>query len=346
VNASQDLLDRLRRALQAARSPWAEAALQPMTDKGLAHHHVRLAGSGAIARLPKQSQMGLDAQAALDYQAACFQRASTTGAAPRLLGRLPPSDALPRGGLLVQEIIGRSARLPEDLPAIARALAAIHAAPLPVRLAPLRHDADPLQALRDEIDAQAVHLGGAGLDADARARIESQRAALQRHCESRARPARRLIAFDAHPGNFLIRDDGCAVLVDLEKARYSHAALDLAHATLYTSTTWDVDVYAELTLDQIALAYDTWATQIDDAQRAWWVPLRAAMWLWSVTWCAKWRALSARAARADAHGEDWSQDLSDAALVAHVRDRVDCYLSAPVIARIVDELSALQRRWR
>jgi hypothetical protein len=350
MSGSVDVLDRLRRALQAARSPWADAALQPMADKGLAHHHVRLLGSGAIARLPKQSQMGLDAQAALDYQAACFQRAAASGAAPQLIGRLPPSDALPRGGLLVQEIVGRSARLPHDLPAIAIALAAIHALPLPApaHRAPLRHDADPLQALRDEIDAQALHLESAGLDATSRARIEAQRTALQRHNEAALRPLRRLIAFDAHPGNFIVRDDGRAVLVDLEKARYSFAALDLAHATLYTSTTWDVDVFAELTLDEIAGVYDTWAAHTEAAaiERAWWLPLRAAMWLWSVTWCAKWRALSQRRARTDGRGEDWSQSLSDAALVAHVRDRVDCYLSAPVIERVVDEFAALQRRWR
>jgi thiamine kinase-like enzyme len=349
MKAYDDLLDRLRGALQAARSPWADAALEPLADKGLAHHHVRLKGTGAIARLPKQSQMGLQAQLALDYQAACFERAGASGAAPRLIGRLPPSDRLPRGGLLVQEIVGRSVRLPHDLPAIAHALAAIHALPMPppAQRAPLRDDADPLQALRDEIDAQAQHLDQAGLDAASRARIDAQRAALQRHSAA-ARPPRRLIAFDAHPGNFLVRGDGSAVLVDLEKARYSFAALDLAHATLYTSTTWDVDVHAELTLDEIAGTYGAWAARIDDAadERGSWLPLRCAMWLWSVTWCAKWRVLSRRAARSDASGEDWSQQLSDAALVAHVRDRVDCYLSAPVIARIVEEFAALESRWR
>jgi len=350
MSASDDLLDRLRCALRAARSPWADAALQPMTDKGLAHHHVRLVGSGAIARLPKQSQMGLDAQAALDYQAACFERASASGAAPQLMGRLPPDASLPRGGLLVQEIVGCSARLPQDLPAIAIALAAIHALPLPApaHRAPLRHDSDPLRALRDEIDAQATHLDAAGLDAPTRARIEAQRAALQQCCEAALRPQRRLIAFDAHPGNFVVCDDGRAVLVDLEKARYSFGALDLAHATLYTSTTWDVDVHAELTPDEIAGTYDAWAAHTGAAaiERAWWLPLRTAMWLWSVTWCAKWRALSERSARSDARGEDWSQDLSDAALVAHVRNRVDCYLSAAVVERIADEFAALQRRWR
>ena len=344
------LLDGLRAALRAAKSPLAEASLEPMADKGLAHHHVRIVGSGVIARLPKQSQMGLAAQDNLDYQAACYRRAGATGAAPTLVGLLPPGAALPRGGLLVQEIVGRAARLPDDLPAIARALAAIHAAPLPspARRAPLRNDRDPLQALWLEIEQQAVHLDAAGLAPAARARVEAHRAALQQRCRARARPRRRLIAFDAHPGNFMIRDDGTAVLVDLEKARYSYPPLDLAHATLYTSTTWDVDVHAELTLDQVLDTYAAWEAHIDDAAAAatWWVPLRAAMWLWSVTWCAKWRVLSPREASQDtSEGEDWSHRHSEAALIAHVRDRVDCYLSVPVVERIVEEFAALEQRW-
>jgi thiamine kinase-like enzyme len=341
------LLDRLRDALRTARSPWADAVLQPMADKGLAHHHVRLAGTGVIARLPKQSQMGLDAQANLDYQAACFQRASAAGAAPRLFGVLAPGDALPRGGLLVEEIIGRAVRLPGDLPAIARALAAIHALPLPAQREPLRDDADPLRALAQEIDVQALHLDAADLAPPSRARIDALLAALRARCDSAGRPARRLIAFDAHPGNFIVQDDGRAVLVDLEKARYSHPPLDLAHATLYTSTTWDVDVYAELDIDQIADTYACWADPAADARAdiAWWLPLRAAMWLWSVTWCAKWRVLSPRAVRESSGGEDWSSAHSQDKLVAHVRERVDCYLSAPVIERIVDEFAALEQRF-
>ncbi|HEX6722567.1 MAG TPA: hypothetical protein VF107_13460 [Burkholderiaceae bacterium] len=350
MSASTERLEqRLRQALRAARSPWADAALQPMADKGLAHHHVRLVGTGAIARLPKQSQMGLEAQANLDYQAACFERASAAGSGPRLFGVLAPSDALPRGGLLVQEIVGRPARLPDDLPAIAQALAAIHALPLPPpgQRAPLRDDPDPLLALAHEIDAQAVHLDAAGLAPPSRVHIDAQLAALRARCNATGRPARRLIGFDAHPGNFIVRDGGHAVLVDLEKARYSHPPLDLAHATLYTSTTWDVDVYAELDVDQIADTYAQWAAHAEAARadRAWWVPLRAAMWLWSVTWCAKWRVLSPRAAQQRSGGEDWSSAHSDDKLVAHVRDRVDCYLSAPVIEHVVDELAALEKRF-
>ena len=256
------LLDGLRQALRSAQPQLATLPLQPMLDKGLAHHHVRLQGSGLIARLPKQSQMGLPAAANLAYEAACFRRAAASGHVPALAGSLPPGPGLPRGGLLVEEIVGRPARLPDDLPAIATALAALHALPLPpaAERAPLLDAADPLRALQLEIDHQAQHLGAAGLPPRALALIASARAALARQCQAQARPLRRLIAFDAHPGNFLLRADGRAMLVDLEKARYSHPPLDLAHATLYTSTTWDVASHAVLSPRQVAAAYAIWET--------------------------------------------------------------------------------------
>jgi hypothetical protein len=56
--------------------------------------------------------------------------------------------------------------------------------------------------------------------------------------------------------------------------------------------------------------------------------------------------VSSRAPRNDSAGEDWSGQHSEAALVAHVRDRVACYRSAPVNERIVDEFDALAARWR
>jgi len=340
------LLVGLRQALADARSPWADAPLELLGDKGLAHHHVRLAGSGWLARVPKQSQMGLPAAQALDYETACFERAAPSGHVPALRGRLPVSDALPRGALLVDEVSGRPARLPEDLDAIMRALAAIHSLPLPAAgRAPLIDAADPLDALRAEIDVQAAHLDAAALAAQARAQVERIRERLVRQCARSERPPRRLIAFDGHPGNFLVRDDGTAMLVDVEKARYSYPPLDLAHATLYTSTTWDVDTRAELMPAQVIAAYETWQRHCDlgPALRPWFVPLRAAMWLWSITWCAKWRVLSPRAARARADGEDWSREHSSDALVEHVRERVDCYLALPAIERVVDELEVLQR---
>lgn len=339
------LVDDLHGALQAAGSPWADAPLQPLPDQGLAHAHVRLAGSGALARIPKQSQMNLRAAGNLAYQAACFERASASGHAPRLHGMLPPSATLPRGALLVEEIVGRAARLPQDLGAIAEALAAIHALPMPdaAARAPLLDPADPLALLRGEIEAQAVHFDAAELAPSARALIDAQRHTLERLCAAAARPPKRLIAFDAHPGNFIVRADGRAMLVDLEKARYSLPPLDLAHATLYTSTTWDVASHAVLSIGEVRAFQQHWLARCVGAEawRDWLVPLRAAMWLWSVSWCAKWRVSSTQAARAGGDGEDWSARHSDAALVAHVRSRVDDYLSVQGVKRVIDELAAL-----
>lgn len=334
----------LRGALRDAGMPWADADIEPLPDAGLAHAHLRLAGTGVLARVPKQSQMDLPAQANLAYQAACFERASACGHAPRLHGRLPPSPALPRGALLVEEIVGRPARLPQDLAAIVDALAAIHALrlPAPAARAPLLDPPDALVLLHGEIAAQAAHLDAAGLDTRSRRAIDAQLESCAELCAAPARPPKRLIAFDAHPGNFIMRD-GAAVLVDLEKARYSHPPLDLAHATLYTSTTWDRASSAVLEVADVAAAHARWLARVPEAERfaAWLVPLRAAMWLWSVTWCAKWRVVSGREARGGADGEDWSGQRSDAALIAHVRARVDDYLSPDGVVRVVDELAAL-----
>ena len=55
----------------------------------------------------------------------------------------------------------------------------------------------------------------------------------------------------------------------------------------------------------------------------------------------KWRALSAAAAHVSADGEDWSTDHSGSALVAHVRGRVDHYLSPVVVAQVLGEFEAL-----
>jgi hypothetical protein len=336
----------LRAAL--AETPFADAALDPLRDKGLAHDHIRLLGTAWLARIPKQSQMDLPAAENLAYQAACFHRAGAGGHTPRLHQVLPPRPGLPQGALLVEEIHGRPARLPQDLPAIARALASLHALPRPPATAPLLAPPDPLEAMRDEVATQGAYLAEARLAPATRALVERELAAFSALCAAPARPAACLISFDTHPGNFLIRPDGAAVLVDLEKARYGAPSLDLAHATNYTSTTWDVDSRAILSVEEIAAFYAAWEEAPGTPPaRAWHLPLRRAMWLWAVTWCAKWRVLSAaprRAGDTGAGGEDWSAEASDAALIAHVRERVDHYLSPQAVSRCLDEFAALQRR--
>nr|WP_245784171.1 aminoglycoside phosphotransferase family protein [Halomonas korlensis] len=321
-------------------------AMHPMADTGLAHHHVWLAREQIdwVARLPKQSQMRLDPAANLDYQAACFVRASQGGHAPALHGILPPGPELPRGGLLVSAIRGRQARLPEDLPAIAEALASFHVLDVPDAEArpPLLSPADPWAAMLDEVRDQASFLDQAELDADARQLIETELIALPERLPPGPDAAPRLISFDAHPGNFLITESGRAVLVDLEKCRYGLPGFDLAHASLYTSTTWDLHSSAVLTPAEVAGFYRHWiAASGFEGDAAMLLACRRAMWLWSLTWCAKWRASHLRARDAKARGEDWSAELSDDALIAHVRDRVDHYLSAAAIEHVRKEFRAL-----
>ena len=212
--------------------------------------------------------------------------------------------------------------------------------------------ADPLADLAAEIDVQAEFLDSASLQPDARALIDRELTRLDTLVRGDRRPSVNLVSFDAHPGNFLIRDDGEAVLVDLEKCRYSYPSLDLAHATLYTSTSWERGATAWLTPAQVREVHELWESTMgragsgragsgraDDSE--WHVPLRRAMWLWSVTWCAKWRVLSGAAPSASGDGEDWAVANSADQLSRHVRGRVDHYLSADIIERVTREFDEL-----
>jgi len=318
--------------------------LAPLATSGLAHDHVRIAGTGLLLRVPRQSQMGLDAAGNLFYQAACFQRAALSGHVPRLHAVLPPAPDLPMGALVVEEIAGRPPRLPDDLSALAGALAAIHALAVPPadQRPPLRDHGNPVAETLAEVQRQAAFLDGAGLAEDARRQIDEELETARRQAEPERGPPVTLISFDAHPGNFLIDRAGRAVLVDLEKGRYGAAGYDLAHATLYTSTTWDVATHAVLDHAEIAQFYEAWLDAVPAAlglaSRPWLLPLRRIMWLWSVTWCAKWRVQSGQGAQPDKHAagstEDWSAELTDAGLIAHVRGRVADYLDPEVMALV------------
>jgi hypothetical protein len=348
------ILQSLREALTQQWSEMAQVSMAPLKAKGLAHDHVRLLGTGLLARIPKQSQMRLGPNENLHYQQACFERASPAGYAPRCLRILEPCASLPRGALIVQDIEGRNAKLPQDLPWMARSLAALHrlALPRPAQRTPLLDSSDPLQAMWEEIQVQASYLPQADLAAQAAAQIHRELERFRDLCSAKSRPSTRLIAFDGHPGNFVIKQEASgqskAYLVDLEKCRYSYPSLDLAHMTLYTSTTWDLDTQTVLSPSDVITAYRAWSQHVDEAlaadAQAWHLPLRRAMWLWSITWCAKWRVAS-RAAAAPAHdGEDWSTQNLDAALASHVRERVDHYLSSTGVEWVLTEFETLQHQ--
>lgn len=328
------------RAALAARLSRPVAELTPLADTGLAHDHIVIGDTGTLARIPKQSQLDLGADDNLAYQAACFARASESGHAPRLHEALVPDNALPMGALIVDRIDGRPLSLPADLTAMADCLAAIHALPLPgdTDRAPLKNPRDTLADTFTEILLQSAFIARADLHPDSEAQIRVELQAAGQTLSRAERPVTTLIAFDAHPGNYLLDTSGRAILVDLEKARYGAPGFDVAHASLYTSTTWDVASRTVLSRAEIAAFHDAWLNAVPEplaaASADWLLPLRQMMWLWSVTWCAKWKVQSREAAGVSASTENWSAELSEDSLVAHVADRVADYLDPDTIARV------------
>lgn len=344
-------LDRLAEALD--NDPrYAGLILAPLTDKGLAHDHVRLVGTGLLLRIPKQSQFGYAAADNLAYQAACFERVAVSGHGPRLDGVIGPRQGLPMGALAVEEISGRSTRLPDDLPALAEAMAAVHALGLPPADArpPLEDHLDPVAGALEEIRFQAGYLERLStLDPDTLRQLREELAwaeAFAAGADGREQP-RSLVLTDTHPGNFLIRSDGAAVIVDLEKVLYGAPGIDLAHATVLTSTTWDLESRAELSVDAVAGFYERYLTAVGRERaallRPWLLPLRRILALRALTWCVLWSVEHLREVRdlAASEGRDWAAGSSDAALIAHVADRVAEYLRPETVSRVRAEVKAL-----
>ncbi len=296
--------------------------LDTLSTKGVSHDHWRIGTTGMVLRIPRMNQWGLGAGEALRYQEVAFRRASESGCTPRFIARLEPDDALPLGALVVEEIAGRAPVLPDDLGAIADALSALHGMePVPQPdMPPLQVHRNPVASTLQVIEEQAEHLSAAQLD---RLTEESIRSELEwaREFAAHGEPDFDLcfVGTDTHPGNFLIDTDGKAWFVDLEKALYGAAPIDLAHASLATSTGWDPDCRGTLTRDDVQRFYQRY---LDAAGRdraatlgAWLLPLRRLTWLRTITWFARWKA-------------SWSTQQDHAAarderMAAHVRRHVE-----------------------
>ncbi|MGQ9365844.1 phosphotransferase [Azospirillum sp. A39] len=282
-------------ALRTAAPGLTAGDLEAMPLRGVAHDHVRLKGRGLVARIPRWSQQGLDPAANLAYQAAAFRRAAPSGHTPELAAVLEPRAGLPMGALVVTEIRGRPPRLPADMPAVARALAALHRLPLPPagERAPLASPADPAAATLDLVRRQAVHFARAALSDAAAERIAAELDAAAAVRLAAPQPVA-LVGTDVHPGNFLIDATGKAWFTDLEKVQYGHPAIDLAHASLPTSTLWDPEVAAELTPADVAAFHAAWAAAVPAGLAAavepWLKPMRRLTWLRTLSWMARWKA--------------------------------------------------------
>ena len=349
-------LDALREGLKPIRafSDVARDRLEPMRTKGLVHEHVRIRGASSVIRVPRLSHWGFAPERHIAYQAACFERAAASGRTPRLHGVIAPAAGVPYGALIVDEIVGRPPRLPADTTAIADTLAAIHVLPVPspAERAPLPVHDDPVAATVAVIRAQAAFLPQADLPPESHRVIEEELAWAEKFAaeSNGADHPLALVGTDTHPGNFMIDRRGRAMFVDLEKTLYGQPAIDLAHASLYTSTMWDSDCAAALAPAEVRAFYARYLAavprELADRLRPWLEPMRRLTWLRTTTWAVRWSVLSARAPGKDGESaatRGWSAEARDPALMAEFRARVADYFDPATIARIRAEWTGMDK---
>jgi Ser/Thr protein kinase RdoA (MazF antagonist) len=341
-----DMLDRLHKAVIA--DPRFESLereqLVPLENDGITHWHVRLTDvavddTPVLLRIPRLSQWDMPPEQQILYEAACFQRAQQSGCTPKFFGAFNVSESLPRGALVVESIEGRKPVIPKELPAIAKCLARLHRLPLPPRedRPPLGHHADAFSATLKTVEEQAAFLDDAVIDDDARAQIDEELDDLRAMSDDvrQMTPVTTFTGTDTHPGNFLIRPDGRAVFVDLEKVVYGSPAIDLAHATLYTSTMWDPECAAEVGEGETSAFTSIYMTASNNGYRnrlePWIKPMRRLTWMRTLTWCARWQSLSRRP------DSDWDATRLPDKLRAHFERRAKDYLASSTIERIRSE---------
>lgn len=304
--------------------------LEPLGNKGVSHSHWRITGRQLVVRVARFHQWGFTPEAALVYEATAFERASASNHTPDLIAKISCCKALPTGALVVLEIPGRAPRLPDDMIAIAHALASLHTLPLPPRVkrSPLLVHDNAFANTLAVIETQAESLSHANLTHASLSAIgeelEWARAEVDR---TECSPSSLTLAgTDTHPGNFLIDETGKAWFVDLEKLLYGAAAIDLAHATLPTSTGWDSECAKELSRDDVRRFHRTYFEQIGPQGTADGLPVlakfRRLTWLRTITWFARWRA-------------EWSKSrpIARTQTARHVTAHVNACLTPTSIAR-------------
>lgn len=314
------------------------AVLEHMPGTGVSHNHFRISGEDWVLRAAHLSQSGMDAAEQLAMQAAAFERAAHSGAAPKLKAVLPVSQALARGGFVVERIGGRLPRSPADLPVMACALAAIHSLPIPnpESRPPIPSHEQPFTALTANVRTTLdVYLESADLSPEAQSVIKDRMQWLMKAIlYDQSRPVSCLTVSDTHPGNFRILDDGSAVFVDLEKPVYACPSIDLAHAVIGVSSAWDPVAGLVLSARDRQAFVESWLAAVPkplaDAVEPRIMTARRAVWLRTISFFMKWRKESA------VQGP-WSAERLGGAAASHFRAHVDASLSeAGIIAAAED----------
>jgi aminoglycoside phosphotransferase len=318
--------------------------LHPLPATGTAHGHVRLPGN-LLARIAYAHDGDPAAAARLEAQAAAFRHLAPAGRTPRLHEVIAPRAGLPGGALVVDFVEGRAPRLPEELPPMADTLARLHALPLPPAGSPIARQVNPFLETLEAIEQNALRfLDKAVSDPGTRAEIAEELLAMRGMAlafAKRAQPLAVALA-DTHPGNFIVDRDGIAWFVDLEKVHVGSPAIDLAHATLATSTLWHPDVGKVLSPEEVQRFYALYLEKVGRERAAalepWLVPMRRLTWLRTTLFMARWR-VQTRGRRDPADPTQWSDAGLEPAMKAHIDRRIDQCFSRDTIRSIRAEWS-------
>jgi len=295
---------------------------------GTAHGHVRLK-NGLLARVAYAHEGDASAAGRLQAQAAAFRHLAPAGRTPRLHEVIEPRAGLPGGALVVDFIEGRAPRLPDELGAMAETLARIHSLPLPPASSPIPRQSNPFLETLEGVELNAERfLDKAVPDHGARAEIVEELRALRGMALALTRQPQPLTVAlaDTHPGNFIVDRAGIAWFVDLEKVHVGSPAIDLAHATLPTSTLWHPDVGVLLSRDDVHAFQESYLARLPknqaEALRPWIVPMRRLTWLRTTLFMARWR-VETRAPRDPANTTQWSDAGLDHKMKGHIDARID-----------------------
>ena len=154
---------------------------------------------------------------------------------------------------------------------MADTLARIHSLPLPSAASPIPRQKNPFLETLEAIEQNALRfLDKAVPDSGARAEIAEELRLMRGMALAFARrPQPLTVALaDTHPGNFIVDRGGLAWFVDLEKVHVGSPAIDLAHATLATSTLWHPDVGKVLSRAEVQGFYDLYLEKVGKKQAA------------------------------------------------------------------------------
>ena len=328
-----------------AFSAFTAGDLKPLPATGTAHGHVRLP-DGLLARVAYAHDGDPTAAARLAAQAAAFRHLAPAGRTPALHDVIAPGAGLPGGALIVDYIEGRAPDLPAELAAMADTLARIHALPLPPEGSPIPRQKNPFVETLEAIEQNAMRfLDQAVPDPGARAEIAEElrlMRGLALAFAQRAQPLTVALA-DTHPGNFIVDRAGTAWFVDLEKVHVGSPAIDLAHATLATSTLWHPAVGKVLSPADVKVFYEAYLEKVGARQTAlltpWLLPMRRLTWLRTMLFMARWR-VQTRSPRDPADPTQWSDAGLEAAMKVHINARIDQCFRRETIRSIRAEWTA------